>query len=140
MIFAAHWPYVPGDDSDRGEVLNSVRKHVVSRTLSSVGWNNSTLIERAVILSSGSQLAVPLGELQRKPGNGHAFGSSTTLEQVEREHIRRALEQTQWLVGGPSGAAAILGIKRTTLQSKMIKFGIERPRHRGPRDARLTAA
>ena len=51
----------------------------------------------------------------------------STLEDAEREHIRRALEQANWLVGGPSGAAAQLGMKRTTLQSKMAKLGIARP-------------
>ena len=52
---------------------------------------------------------------------------SGTLEEAEREHIRQALEQANWLVGGPSGAAAKLGMKRTTLQSKMAKLGISRP-------------
>jgi formate hydrogenlyase transcriptional activator len=51
----------------------------------------------------------------------------STLEDAERDHIRQALQQANWLVGGPSGAAAILGMKRTTLQSKMAKLGIERP-------------
>jgi formate hydrogenlyase transcriptional activator len=109
--------------------------------LSSYDWPGNVrelehLIERAVILSSGSELAAPLGELGRDTRKGRGFSASTTtLEDVEREHIRQALERTQWLVGGPSGAAAILGIKRTTLQSKMIKFGIERPSRRRQRDA-----
>ena len=51
----------------------------------------------------------------------------TTLEEAEREHIRHALQQANWMVGGPSGAAAKLGMKRTTLQSKMAKLGIQRP-------------
>jgi formate hydrogenlyase transcriptional activator len=55
----------------------------------------------------------------------------TTLEDAEREHIRQALQDAEWKVGGPAGAAARLGMKRTTLQSKMAKLGIERPR--GPR-------
>ena len=108
--------------------------------LSSYDWPGNVrelehLIERAVILSSGSELAAPLGELRRNTRKGRGSSASTTLEDVEREHIRQALERTQWLVGGPSGAAAILGIKRTTLQSKMIKFGIERPSRRRQRDA-----
>jgi formate hydrogenlyase transcriptional activator len=85
-------------------------------------------IERAVILSRGSSLTVPLAELKPRSshpaGNGH---SVSTLEEAEREHIRQALQQANWLVGGPSGAAARLGMKRTTLQSKMAKLGIERP-------------
>jgi formate hydrogenlyase transcriptional activator len=85
-------------------------------------------IERAVILSRGSSLAVPLSEL--KPRRALVDGDArnvSTLEDAEREHIRQALQQANWLVGGPAGAAARLGMKRTTLQSKMVKLGIERP-------------
>ena len=85
-------------------------------------------IERAVILSGGSSLAVPLTEL--KPQVSRASEDKpalSTLEDAEREHIRQALRQANWLVGGPSGAAARLGMKRTTLQSRMVKLGIERP-------------
>jgi formate hydrogenlyase transcriptional activator len=87
------------------------------------------IIERAVILSRGSTLDVPLAELKRhlKDDAVAVPRSHTTLEEAEREHIRQALEQANWLVGGPSGAAARLGMKRTTLQSKMAKLGIERP-------------
>jgi formate hydrogenlyase transcriptional activator len=86
-------------------------------------------IERAVILSRGSSLAAPLTELRQRRGastesNGKPL---STLEEAEREHIRQALQQANWLVGGPSGAAARLGMKRTTLQSRMAKLGIERP-------------
>ena len=87
------------------------------------------VIERAVILSRGSTLDVPLAEMKRhiKDDGAAIPRSHTTLEEAEREHIRQALEETNWLVGGPSGAAAKLGMKRTTLQSKMAKLGIERP-------------
>jgi formate hydrogenlyase transcriptional activator len=86
-------------------------------------------IERAVILSRGSALDAPLAELKERtvPGPVDPPGAVATLEDAEREHIRRALEQTRWLIGGPSGAAARLGMKRTTLQSKMERLGIERP-------------
>ena len=85
-------------------------------------------IERAVILSRGSSLVVPVSELKtrRAISDGDARHVST-LEDAEREHIRQALQQANWLVGGPAGAAARLGMKRTTLQSKMSKLGIERP-------------
>jgi formate hydrogenlyase transcriptional activator len=87
-------------------------------------------IERAVILTRGSSLAVPLAELKaRRTTDDDAIPVATvsTLEDAEREHIRQALQHANWLVGGPSGAAAKLGMKRTTLQSKMVKLGIERP-------------
>jgi formate hydrogenlyase transcriptional activator len=89
-------------------------------------------IERAVILSRGAELAVPLAELRQLARTTvvpvvAGTSASSTLEQAEREHIRRALEQTNWMVGGPAGAAAKLGMKRTTLQSRMAKLGLGRP-------------
>jgi formate hydrogenlyase transcriptional activator len=82
-------------------------------------------IERAVILSRGLELKIPLAEL--KAGTEAASDGGTTLEAAEREHILRVLRETNWVVGGPQGAAARLGMKRTTLQSKMKKLGITRP-------------
>jgi formate hydrogenlyase transcriptional activator len=82
------------------------------------------LIERAVILSQTSELHVPLAELQAASGE---TPSASTLEATEREHILKILKATRWVLGGPSGAAAQLGMKRTTLQSRMQKLGITRP-------------
>jgi formate hydrogenlyase transcriptional activator len=82
-------------------------------------------VERAVILSPGSDLFVPLSELKRPPA--HVGGSAGTLEEAEREHIVKVLRETNWVIGGASGAASKLGMKRTTLQSKMQKLGIVRP-------------
>jgi formate hydrogenlyase transcriptional activator len=78
------------------------------------------LIERSVILSPGLELRVPLAEL-KQPSQA---ASNLTLQGAEREHIVRVLRETNWVVGGPRGAAARLGLKRTTLQSKMRKLGI----------------
>ncbi len=99
------------------------------------------LIERAVLLSPGKELRVPLSEL--KPSTLSANGNVsadlslfalsptsipiTTLEEAERQHILRALRQTEWRIAGPKGAAAILGLKRTTLQARMRKLGVRRP-------------
>ncbi|HKR78100.1 MAG TPA: sigma 54-interacting transcriptional regulator, partial [Nitrospira sp.] len=82
-------------------------------------------IERAVILTSGSDLRVPLSEL--KALSAPPNGSLKTLEDAEREHILKALREAKWIIGGSGGAAAKLGMKRTTLQSKMQKLGIVRP-------------
>lgn len=86
------------------------------------------LVERAVILSEGSELNVPLGELKvsGREQSREATHAVTTLENAERQHILRALQQTNWVIAGSSGAAALLGMKRSTLQSKMIKLGISR--------------
>jgi len=81
------------------------------------------LIERAVIVSPGPVLRVPSGEL--KPPS-EPLGENLTLHAAEREHILRALEATNWVLAGPRGAAARLGMKRTTLQSKMRKLGVAR--------------
>ena len=83
-------------------------------------------IERAVILSRGPDLLVSLAELKGAP-NHTSNQSATTLEQAEREHILKTLRDTNWTIGGPTGAATKLGMKRTTLQSKMQKLGIARP-------------
>ncbi|HXW13866.1 MAG TPA: sigma 54-interacting transcriptional regulator [Terriglobia bacterium] len=86
------------------------------------------LIERAVILSRGPALHVPLPE-DRLSGEV-PVASAVTLEAAEREHILRALRDTNWIIAGPNGAAARLGMKRTTLQSRMAKLGISRPSRR----------
>jgi formate hydrogenlyase transcriptional activator len=90
-------------------------------------------IERAVILSRGTELQVPLAELKQRHSPLAAVAvpaapidGVATLEHAEREHIMRALGETKWVVGGPTGAAARLGMKRTTLQSRMRKLGITR--------------
>ena len=86
-------------------------------------------IERAVILSRGAELQLPLAELKQRTKIPVAATSNglATLEHAEREHIMRALGESRWVIGGPSGAAARLGMKRTTLQSRMRKLGIDRP-------------
>ncbi|HEY1267112.1 MAG TPA: sigma 54-interacting transcriptional regulator, partial [Candidatus Binatia bacterium] len=86
------------------------------------------LVERAVILSPGPELRIPLRELKAPPAVAASSNHVTTLEAAEREHILRALAETKWLIGGPTGAAARLGMKRTTLQSRMKNLGITRPR------------
>jgi formate hydrogenlyase transcriptional activator len=102
----------------------------VMAALSAYHWPGNireleNLIERAVILSQGTDLHVPLTELTvAEPTD---VQSVTSLEDAEREHIRHALEAAKWVIGGPAGAAARLGMKRTTLQSKMQKLGISRP-------------
>jgi len=107
--------------------IRTVPAEVLS-ALSKYSWPGNireleNFIERAAILSPGSELRVPLAELKpvTAPPNG-----ATTLEAAEREHILRVLRETNWIVGGPTGAAARLGMKRTTLQSRMKNLGITR--------------
>jgi formate hydrogenlyase transcriptional activator len=86
-------------------------------------------IERSVILTSGSVLYPPLASLKSAPEAESL--EAITLEDAEREHILKALEHTGWVVAGRNGAAARLGIKRSTLYFKMQKLGISRTK-RGP--------
>ena len=85
------------------------------------------VIERAVILSTDGMLRVPLPELTSTPRASSAAPSGLrTLEDVERDHILQALRETDWVIGGPEGAAERLGLKRSTLRSRMEKLGISR--------------
>jgi len=84
------------------------------------------LMERAVLLSPGPQLRVPLTDITA-PLTVNDDGESSALEQVEREMIVRALQESNWVVGGVRGAAARLRLNRTGLAYKMKKFGILRP-------------
>ena len=84
------------------------------------------VIERAVILSSGGHLEV--GELATTAVGGDFDGApGRTLDDVEREHVLSVLAETGWRVSGARGAARILGLKRTTLEARMKRLGIERP-------------
>lgn len=88
------------------------------------------LIERAVILCPGPVLCVPIRDLHPRmiamPTNGHTM-QHQTLQEAERAHILRTLKEVRWVVGGPNGAAARLGMRRSTLQFRMKKLGIVRP-------------
>jgi formate hydrogenlyase transcriptional activator len=122
--------YVPADAMD---------------ALVNYGWPGNVrelenFLERAVLLSPGKELRVAMSELRASPANTEnavttaavgafapAGASLATLEEAERQHILRALRQTEWRIAGPKGAAALLGMKRTTLQARMRKLGIRRP-------------
>ena len=81
-------------------------------------------VERSVILTQGSVLAAPLSVLESTVTVGEAPTSDQTLESAERQYIIRALKESHGQIGGPRGAAMRLGLKRTTLQSKMKHLGI----------------
>jgi formate hydrogenlyase transcriptional activator len=105
------------------------------------------LVERAVLLSPGKELRIPFAELKSAAlatatgadpsspftsftsltSSASSTSSISTLEEAERQHILRALKQTQWRIAGPKGAAVLLDMKRTTLQARMRKLGIRRP-------------
>ena len=101
--------------------------------LTSYGWPGNirelqNLIERGVILSRGAVLEIPIAELKQYRVSTDQTDAPTTLEALEREHILRALRESSWVIGGPAGAAVRLGLNRTTLNNKIRKHGITRPR------------
>jgi formate hydrogenlyase transcriptional activator len=86
-------------------------------------------LERAVILTRGPVLHVPLAELElmeEQEEEDAAIPANPTLQAAERDHILRALRESKGMIGGSNGAAERLGLKRTTLNSKIKKLGIER--------------
>jgi len=111
--------------------IESVPKETMA-ALTSYHWPGNirelqNLVERGVILSRGSSLEIPLAELKQSTKVSNHTNGSTNLEAVEREHILRVLGESNWVIGGPAGAASRLGLNRTTLNHRMRKLGIARP-------------
>jgi PAS domain S-box-containing protein len=112
-----------------GKTIDAIPEEAM-RALTRWSWPGNireleNLLERAVILTRGQVLYVPLAELEM-PDNVAAETESATLHEAEREHILHVLRETKGQIGGEDGAAARLGLKRTTLNSKIKKLGIER--------------
>jgi formate hydrogenlyase transcriptional activator len=111
-----------------GKQIDEISPETMSE-LRSYAWPGNirelqNFIERSVILTSAGVLHAPLASL-RSAVEVESLGP-ITLEDAERDHIRKTLEQTRWVVAGPNGAAARLGIKRSTLYFRMQKLGISR--------------
>jgi formate hydrogenlyase transcriptional activator len=125
--------------------MNKVIETIPSATMDALSryhWPGNirelqNVIERAVIISTGPVLSVDVADL-RFPRVGHPLERPESpksptngalhdaLEQSERQQILKALEQSNWVVAGPKGAAAQLGMKRSTLQQRIRKLGIAR--------------
>jgi formate hydrogenlyase transcriptional activator len=113
-----------------GKQIESIPNETMD-ALSRYSWPGNirelqNLMERAALLSAGPSLRVPLADILNDLSSGAATGGNA-LEQAEREQIIRALRDTNWVVGGAQGAAARLGLKRTSLAYKMQKLGISKP-------------
>jgi formate hydrogenlyase transcriptional activator len=109
--------------------INEIPEQTMS-TLVAWSWPGNVrelenFIERAVILTPGSTLRAPLAELEKVEEEGSAI-SDPNFHAAEREHILRVLKEAKGMIGGSGGAAEKLGLKRTTLNSKLRKLGIER--------------
>ncbi len=113
-----------------GKQIESIPKDAMD-ALSHYAWPGNirelqNLMERAALLTSGPSLKVPLAEIL-VGSDLHVHGDGNVLKQAEREQIVRALRESNWIVGGAHGAAARLGLKRTSLAYKMQRLGISRP-------------
>jgi len=112
-----------------GKSIESIPTSVMN-TLQDYQWPGNVrelenVLERAVINSSGPKLRL-VDEL-KKPHNKDLTTTQKTLEEVERDHMVRVLEQTNWKVSGKNGAAEILGLNRSTLRARIRKLGIHQP-------------
>lgn len=111
-----------------GKKIDSVSTSVIA-TLQDYGWPGNVrelenVIERAMILTSGSSLKLPSGVIPTRKHKSHQ-ASIRPLSEVEAEHIRTVLEHTNGVIAGKSGAAKILEINANTLRSRMEKLGIK---------------
>ena len=103
---------------------------VAAQTLMGMNWSGNVrelenVIERAVIITRGDKLDIG-DSLPNSFGTTHR-DELVTIEENERKHILRVLEKTNWKISGENGAAKILGMKRTTLESRMKKLKLSRP-------------
>ena len=122
------WRFVEDFSAAFGKRVESIPKDNMEM-LQRYAWPGNVrelrnLVERAVIGASGPRLTIALPQ----PSAG-AARRSVRLADVEREHIKGVLDSTRWRVRGVGGAADQLGLKATTLETRMAKLGLQRPRH-----------
>jgi transcriptional regulator with GAF, ATPase, and Fis domain len=125
-IPALVWTFVDEFSRSFGKTIDSIPKECL-RELQQYSWPGNVrelrnVVERAVIVATGRQLAVWPPRAEPRP----VSPSAMTLSALESEHIRAVLESTNWRVRGVGGAAERLGLKPTTLESRMARLGIIR--------------
>ena len=130
------WHFVRTFAGRMNKVINVISDEVIE-ILRTHDWPGNVrelqnFVERAVIMSPGPVLRPPIGELDRLWRHTEP-SSNRTLAQAQRDHILGVLQQVGWVVGGRNGAAARLGVPRTTLLSRMRKLGIEMRRQQTAR-------
>jgi DNA-binding NtrC family response regulator len=119
------WAFIREYEKKMGKRIDNITRDCMAN-LQNYHWPGNirelrNVIERALIVCKGRTLQVAPPQIERgEPGN------DLSLEEIERKHILSVLEKTGWRISGKGSAAGILGLKRTTLQSKMKKLGIQR--------------
>jgi formate hydrogenlyase transcriptional activator len=127
-IPALAWTFINEISKSLGKTIDSIASESM-RQMQRYPWPGNVrelrnVIERAVILATGTRLVVPLPEnALSRPSH-----RSLTLRNLQIEHIRATLQSTNWRVRGIDGAAERLGLKPTTLETRMAKLGVTRPR------------
>jgi transcriptional regulator with GAF, ATPase, and Fis domain len=121
------WRFVQEFNKKMGKSIDSISSQTMER-LKQYPWPGNVrelrnLIERAMIVSIGRSLTIDIPAVAAGPSP-----LPVTLQEVERKHIRDVLERVHWRISGKQGAAEILGLRPTTLHSRMKKLGIPRPR------------
>jgi formate hydrogenlyase transcriptional activator len=122
------WRFVEEFSTAFGKRVESIPKDNIEM-LQRYAWPGNVrelrnLVERAVIASNGPRLTIALPQT-----SAAATRRSVKLADVEKEHIKGVLESTRWRIRGVGGAADQLGLKATTLETRMAKLGLQRPRH-----------
>jgi DNA-binding NtrC family response regulator len=119
------WTFVKKFSNSNGQTDRYYRRRLDGRLLA-YPWPGNVrelrnVIERAMILTRGPTLQIKLGQPTLRPQNTNAQG---TLEEAEREHILQALQRCGWRIRGSNAAAELLGVKPTTLESRIKKLGL----------------
>jgi transcriptional regulator with GAF, ATPase, and Fis domain len=119
------WTFAEEFGRRMGKTITTIPRRDMAR-LQQYPWPGNVrelrnVVERAMILAAGDTLHIEL-----PPAAPAVSGWRMTLDEVERMHIRRVLDETAWRIRGPNGAAEVLGVKPTTLEARMAKLGIRR--------------
>jgi transcriptional regulator with GAF, ATPase, and Fis domain len=122
------WAFIKEFESKLGKRMDSISRKSME-ALQRHPWPGNirelrNVIEHGMIVSSSRTLAVSVPQLASSETS-----ETPNLESIDRSHLLKVLKKTNWRVAGKGGAAEILGLKRTTLQSLMKRLGIERPNH-----------
>ena len=120
------WMFVKQNEKSLGKPIDRISRKSM-KALQRYAWPGNcrelrNIVEHAMIMNSGGTLQVSLPTVKTQPAP-----QAITLDEAKRQHILAVLTQTGWRIAGKNGAAEILGLKRTTLQAKMKKLGIQRP-------------